>query len=85
MISGFSYVQGKRYSDFTKGDKIAEYGLAGLIAVGGAGLLIKFWKPLVALVVAAGAGLKKLFSSIFGSKEIKIQPPQAPPQAPVQG
>lgn len=85
LISGFSYIQGNRYSDFTSGDKIAKYGLTGLIAVGGAGLLIKFWKPIVAGIVALGAAVKKMFSSIFGSKETKIQPPQPPPQATVQG
>lgn len=85
ILGGFSYIQGNRYSDFTKGDKIAEYGLAGLIAVAGAGFLIKFWKPLVALVVAAGAGIKKLFSSIFGSKEIKIEDPNKQQPAAAQG
>lgn len=85
IIGGFSYTQGNRYSDFTKGDKIAEYGLAGLIAAGGAGLLIKFWKPIVVGIAALGAAIKRFFSKIFGSKETKIQPPQPPPQAAVQG
>lgn len=86
IIRGFSYNQGSRYSDFTKGDKIAEYGLAGLIAAGGAGLLIKFWKPIVVGIAALGAAIKRFFSRIFGSKETKIQPPpQPPPQAAVQG
>jgi len=86
IIGGFSYIQGSRYSDFTKGDKVAEYGLAGLIAVGGAGLLIKFWKPIVVGIAALGAAIKKFFSSIFGSKETKIEPqPPQPPQAAAQG
>lgn len=85
IISGFSYLPGSRYSDFTKGDKIAEYGLAGLIAVGSAGLLLKFWKPIVVGIAALGAAIKRFFSRIFGSKETKIQPPQPPPQAAAQG
>jgi uncharacterized membrane-anchored protein len=88
LISGFSYVQGKRYSDFTKGDKIAEYGLAGLIAAGGAGLLIKFWKPIVVGIAALGAAIKKFFGRMFGgSKDASMQPPPQPPppQAAAQG
>lgn len=87
LVSGFSYIQGKRYSDFTKGDKIAEYGLAGLIAAGGAGLLIKFWKPIVVGIAALGAGIKKFFGRLFGSKRQPEmpQPPQQPPQAAAQG
>lgn len=87
IIGGFSYTQGNRYSDFTKGDKIAEYGLAGLIAVGSIGLLAKFWKPIVVGIAALGAGIKKFFGRIFGSKETTIQPPPQPPppQAAAQG
>jgi uncharacterized membrane-anchored protein len=80
LISGFSYLQGSRYSDFTKGDKVAEYGLTALI-VGGAGavalktgLLAKFWKFIVMGIVAIGSFLKKIISSIFGGEE-KIQDP----------
>ena len=86
LISGFSYLPGNRYSDFTKGDKTAEYGLAGLVVAGGAGfVLLKFWKPIVVGIAALGAAIKRFFGRIFGSKETKIQPPQPPPQAAVQG
>ncbi len=80
LISGFTYLQGSRYSDFTKGDKVAEYGLTALI-VGGAGavalktgLLAKFWKFIVMGIVAIGSFLKRIIASIFG-KEEKIQDP----------
>jgi uncharacterized membrane-anchored protein len=83
LISGFSYNQGSRYSDFTKGDKVAEYGLAALIA-GGAGavllktgLLAKFWKLIVVGIAALVGFIKKLFGSIFGSKETKIEDPNS--------
>lgn len=89
LISGFSYAQGKRYADFKKGDKVAEYGLAALIA-GGAGavllktgLLAKFWKFIVVGIAALIGFLKKIFSSIFGSKEQKIEDPNK--QAAAQG
>lgn len=67
LIKGFKYVEGERYSEFTSGDKVAQYGLTALIA-GGAGavaaktgLLSKFWKFIVAGVVGLGALLKKVF------------------------
>jgi uncharacterized membrane-anchored protein len=83
LISGFHYTAGNRYSDFAKGDKVAEYGLTALILGGGAavalktGLLAKFWKFIVMGIVALGAALKKLWQKIrelFG-KEERIEDP----------
>ena len=89
VISGFSYIQGQRYADFRAGDKVAKYGLAALIA-GGAGavllktgLLAKFWKLIVVGIVAIAGFIKKIFGSIFGSKETKIEDPNK--QAAAQG
>jgi uncharacterized membrane-anchored protein len=88
LISGFSYNQGNRYADFTKGDKVAEYGLAALIA-GGAGavafktgLLAKLWKLIAVAFAAIAAFIKKIFRAIF-RKEEKIEDPSN--QAPAQG
>ena len=81
VLHGFSYKSGKTYAEFRPGDKIAEYGLMALVA-GGAGaaalklgLFAALWKAiakggkaLVLVVVAALAGLKKLFSSISGRR-----------------
>jgi uncharacterized membrane-anchored protein len=70
MISEFTFTPGNKYSEFTRGDKIAEYGLAGLI-VGGAGvalvktgLLQKFGKLIVVAVVALLGVIKKVFSAM---------------------
>lgn len=89
VISGFSYVQGQRYADFRAGDKVAKYGLAALIA-GGAGavllktgLLAKFWKLIVVGIAAIAGFIKKIFGSIFGSKETKVEDPNK--QAAAQG
>jgi uncharacterized membrane-anchored protein len=89
VIGGFSYIQGQRYSDFRAGDKVAKYGLTALIA-GGAGavllktgLLAKFWKLIVVGIAALIGLIKKLFSSLFGSKETKIEDPNK--QAASQG
>jgi len=95
LIAGFHYTDGNRYSDFTKGDKVAKYGLTALI-VGGAGavalktgllaklrvLLVKLWKVFLVGIVAIGAALKKLFQKIFG-KEERIEDPNQ--QAASQG
>ncbi len=84
LISGFSYSAGKSYAEFKTGDKIAAYGLTALIA-GGAGavalktgLLQKFWKLIVAGVVALLAGLKKFFGAIFRRGETTISHDQTP-------
>ena len=72
MLTDFSYTSGNKYSEFTRGDKVAEYGLAGLI-VGGtgvalvkSGLLQKFGKLIVIGVVALLGAIKKLFASLRG-------------------
>lgn len=96
IISGFSYNTGNRYSDFTKGDKVAEYGLAALIA-GGTGavllktgllaklglLLAKLWKLILIGIAAVAGFIKKIFKSIFGGNETKVEDPNK--QAAAQG
>lgn len=68
LLSSFSFNPGQRYSEFTTGDKVAEYGLAGLV-LGGAGvalvktgLLQKFWKLIVVGFLALVAAIRKFFS-----------------------
>jgi uncharacterized membrane-anchored protein len=74
ILSGFGYVAGQRYSEWRAGDKVAEYGLTALVAGGAAaaaaksGLLGKLGKGVIALAVAAVAGLKNLVGRIFGRK-----------------
>ncbi|MGC4115091.1 MAG: DUF2167 domain-containing protein [Myxococcales bacterium] len=77
ILSMVDFQEGHRYADFKPGtDKVATYGIAGLVA---GGLLAKagFFKVLLAgilalkkfvvvAVVAAIAGIKKLFAKITG-------------------
>lgn len=70
LLQGFSFLSGERYADFRPGDRVAKYGLTGLI-LGGAivaaaktGLLAKFWKLLVVAAAGAIAGLKKFLRAI---------------------
>lgn len=73
LMGGFRYREGHRYAEFRSGDKVAEYGLAALVA-GGAGvvaaktgLLAKFWKVIVAGAVAIGVAIKGLWRRIRGA------------------
>jgi uncharacterized membrane-anchored protein len=59
VLTGYDFDAGERYAEYKPGDKVAEYGLTGLI-LGGAvaaaaktGLLKGFWKLIVGFAVAA--------------------------------
>jgi uncharacterized membrane-anchored protein len=65
-LQGFEYTSGNKYSEFKEGDKIAEYGLTGLIVGGSAFVLWKFWKPIGIGLIAVGAGIKKFFNRFTG-------------------
>ncbi len=75
ILDGFGFVEGQRYAEFRDGDKIAEYGLVGLIGLGAVGiaakaglfagllkLLAKGGKLIIVGLVAIGAFLKSLFT-----------------------
>lgn len=79
-LDEFSFKSGQKYAEFIKGDKIAKYGLAALVA-GGAGaaaaklgifqMLGKFGKAIVLAIVAFFAALwgriKRLFTGNRGA------------------
>ena len=71
MLSGFEFVQGQKYSEFRAGDKMAAYGLTGLIAGGGVAVAAKsgLFKWLWKLIVAAVVGVSALAKKIFGRKQ----------------
>ena len=70
LLDQFHYSAGNTYAEYEAGsDKLAQYGLTALV-VGGAGaalaksgLLAKMWKPIAAVLVAFGAGIKRFFSN----------------------
>jgi uncharacterized membrane-anchored protein len=82
MLTGFDFNSGERYADWKPGDKVAEYGLAGLI-VGGAvaaaaktGLLKGLFKFIVAafvagwkLIAAAVVAVGAWLRSLFSRKK----------------
>lgn len=76
ILAGFDFVEGNRYAEFVKGDKIAEYGLTALIAggVGAAamksGVLAKLWKAIVLGVLALVAAAKRV---LFGGRDSQVE------------
>lgn len=74
ILTGFSFTDGNKYAEYRQGDKIAEYGLTGLLLGGGVlvaaktGLLAqlgKFIKVIVVGGIAVVAGLFKLLKRRF--------------------
>lgn len=59
VLTGYDFNAGDRYAEYKPGDKVAEYGLTGLILGGAvaaaakAGLLKGFWKVIVGFAAAA--------------------------------
>jgi len=79
LLASLQYAPGKRYQDFTEGsDKVAAYGLAGLIgvvaikklgllAIAGA-FLLKAWKLALVLALGGWAAVKRFFGRMLGRK-----------------
>ncbi len=69
VLSKFEFNAGEKYSEFKEGDKVADYGLAALVAGGAAAAVVKskgLWKVIglgvLAALAAVGAFLKRFFS-----------------------
>lgn len=67
LLADFEFSKGNRYAEFVQGDKVAKYGLAALIAGGGAAVAAKtgvfkwLWKILVVGALAVVAFFRKIF------------------------
>lgn len=81
LLAGFTFKQGETYSEFRDGDKVAEYGLAALVAGGGVALaaksgllsklgvlLAKGGKLIIVGAVAVVGGIASVLKRIFGKK-----------------
>jgi uncharacterized membrane-anchored protein len=79
LIGGFAFNPGSRYSEFTKGDKIAGYGLAALIAGGAGAVAVKtgffakilamfaaLWKVLAVAAAAIASKFRELWEWVKG-------------------
>lgn len=79
LLGKYAYKPGHRYAEFRSGDKIAQYGLAALVAGGAAAaaaksgllakLFAKLWKILVVAVVAVGSMFKKILAAFRKEKD----------------
>ncbi|MGB5133216.1 MAG: DUF2167 domain-containing protein, partial [Steroidobacteraceae bacterium] len=70
-LEGFQYAPGERYADVQEGDHMAEYGLAALIAGGGAAVAAKagLFKGLWKFILIGAAGLAAWARKLFGKKQ----------------
>jgi uncharacterized membrane-anchored protein len=74
VLAGHEFKAGQRYSEYRSGDKIAEYGLAGLITGGAVavalktGFFQKFWKLILVGLAAIGGFFKKIFGGKGSSR-----------------
>jgi len=81
LLDGYRFRAGSTYAEYVPGkDKLAKYGLSALV-VGGAGaalvksgLLAKLWKPIAAVLIALGAGIKRFFFSGRSAQHDPEQP-----------
>lgn len=70
MLTGYAFLSGSKYSEFRAGDKVAEYGLATLVAGGATavaaktGLLAKLWKLIVVGIAALVGFLKRMWNNL---------------------
>ena len=73
-LTGYEYTPGEKYADYRQGDRVAEFGLAALVAGGAAAVAAKkglfaviagffaaAWKFIIAAVAGIGVWLKSLF------------------------
>lgn len=85
LLAKYDYQTGERYAEFKPGDKIAEYGLAGLVLGGAAavalktGLLQKFGKLIVFALMGAAAFIKKIINRMRSGTSVERPPGMAPP------
>lgn len=89
VLSGFSYKQGKRYAEWVPGDKVATYGLTGLVAAGAGaaavklglfGILGKFLAKAWKLVAVAAVGVVALLGKIWNAARGRMNAPSRPAQ-----
>jgi uncharacterized membrane-anchored protein len=79
VLAAYGFARGQRYSEWRSGDKVAQYGLAALVAGGAAAagaklglfavlgkLLAKAGKAIVFIFVAIAGGLAKFWNALRG-------------------
>lgn len=78
LLKKYQFSSGNKYSEFMEGDKVAKYGLAALVTGGAvavaakSGLLSRFWKLIVAILIGIVAIIKRFFKSLFNREDKTI-------------
>lgn len=69
LLKGFSFKNGETYSEYKSGDKLAEYGLAALVAGGGVALAAKsgLLSKLGVLIAKGGKAIFLGVAALFGA------------------
>jgi uncharacterized membrane-anchored protein len=81
LLAGYSFQSGQTYAEYRSGDKVAKYGLAGLVVAGAGVAAVKLgllaWlalmfkkgaKLIILALVAIGVVIKKIFNKITGNR-----------------
>jgi len=65
VLTGYQFNAGERYADYRSGDKVAEYGLAGLILGGAAAAVVKtgIFAGLLKFIIAGAAAAWKFIAA----------------------
>ena len=71
VLEGYKFNSGESYAEWVPGDKVAEYGLAGLIVGGAAAAAVKtgLFKGLWKILLVGGAAILAGVRRIFGGKK----------------
>ena len=71
ILANYEFSSGNRYAEFVQGDKVAKYGLTGLMLGGAAAVAAKagVFKWLWKVLLAGFIGLAALLKKIFGKKQ----------------
>lgn len=66
-VSGYEFIQSQRYAEFKEGDRVAEFGLAALIAGGAAAVATKkgFWAIIAGFFTAAWKFIAVALAGLF--------------------
>ena len=88
LLTGYSYKQGETYAEYKPGDKLAKYGLVGLVTAGAVvvaaktgllAIILAFGKKLWVLLVAGVAAVVNFVKRLFGGGKNKPDSGNVPP------
>lgn len=87
LVSKFEFDAGERYAEYKPGDRLAEYGLKGLLLGGAAAAAVKMglFKKFGKLLVFGALGVAALVKRLFGERKSSLPPGTVPPPPALPG